>query len=99
MRSATHMRLQCGGSWRMAPGRRKLEHCTSSCATVGSMASSRHGKHGKAYMLQVARDGQYESLVKALPSGLRLAKKMSFIPAIMVLAVWLFAESLERLRI
>ena len=45
-------------------------------------------------MLQVARDGQYESL-----SGLRLAEKMSIIPAIVVLADWLFAESLERLGI
>ena len=47
-------------------------------------------------MLHVARDGQYESPVKALLSGRRVA---SIIPAIVVPADWLFAESLERLRI
>ena len=42
-------------------------------------------------MLQVARDGQYQSPVKALLSRLRLAEKMSIIPAIVVPADWLFA--------
>ena len=50
-------------------------------------------------ILQVAKDGQYESPVEALLSGLRLAEKMSIIPAIVVPADWLFAMSLERLRI
>ena len=52
----------------------------------------------KGRMLQVARDGQYESPVKALLSGPRLAEKMSIIPVIVALADWLFAESLERVR-
>ena len=50
-------------------------------------------------MLQVDRDGQYESPVKALLSGLRLAEKMSIIPVIAVPADCLFAKTLERLRI
>ena len=53
----------------------------------------------KGRMLQVARDGQYESPVKALLSKLHLAEKMSIIPAIVVPADWLFAEPVERLRI
>ena len=50
-------------------------------------------------MLQVARDGQCESPIKALLSGLRLAEKMAIMPAIVVPAEWMFAESLERLRV
>ena len=50
-------------------------------------------------MLQVARPGQYESPIKALLSGLQLAEKMAIIPTIVVPADWMFAESLERLRI
>ena len=53
----------------------------------------------KGRMLQVARNGQYESPKKALLSGLQLAEKMAIIPAIVVPADWMFAESLERLRI
>ena len=53
----------------------------------------------KGRMLHVARDGQYESPFKALLSGLRLAEKMAIIPTIVVPADWMFAESLERLRI
>ena len=50
-------------------------------------------------MLQVAKDGQYESPIKALLSGLRLLEKMSIIPAIVVPAEWMIAKSLKRLRI
>ena len=46
----------------------------------------------KGRMLQVARDGQYESPVKALLSGLRVAEKMSIIPTIVVPANWMFAR-------
>ena len=53
----------------------------------------------KGRMLQVARDGRYESPVKALLSGLGLAEKMSIIPVIVVPMDWMFAESLERLMI
>ena len=53
----------------------------------------------KGRMLQVARDGQYESPIKALLSGLRPAEKMAIIPAIVVPGDWMFAESLERPRI
>ena len=51
----------------------------------------------KGRMLQVARDGLYESPIKALLSGVRLAEKMAIIPAIVVPADWMFAGSLERL--
>ena len=50
-------------------------------------------------MLVKAKDGQYESPIKALLSGLRLAEKMAIIPAIVVQADGMFAESLERLRV
>ena len=50
----------------------------------------------KDRMLQVVRDGQYESPIKALLSRLRLA---AIIPAIVVPADRMFAEWLERLRI
>ena len=53
----------------------------------------------KGRMLQVAKDGRYESPMKALLFGLRLAEKMAIIPAIKVLAEWMFAESLVRVRI
>ena len=53
----------------------------------------------KGRMLEVARDGQYESPIKALLSGLRLAEKMAIIPAIVEVADWMFAESPERLWI
>ena len=53
----------------------------------------------KRRMLQVAKDGQYESPGKAILSGLRLAEKMSFIAAIVVPTDWPFAERLDRLRI
>ena len=53
----------------------------------------------KGRMLQVARDGQYELPIEALLSGLRLAEKMSIIPAIVAPPDWLFAESLEKLQI
>ena len=47
----------------------------------------------------MATDGQYESPIKALLSGLRLVEKMSIIPAMVVPADWMFAKSLERLQI
>ena len=53
----------------------------------------------KGHMLQVARDGQYESPIKPLLSGLRPAEKMAIIPAIVVPPDWMFAKSLERLTI
>ena len=53
----------------------------------------------KGRMLQVATPGQYESPIKALLSGLRLAEKMAIIPTIVVPADWMFAEPLGRLRI
>ena len=53
----------------------------------------------KGRMLQVATPGQYESPIKALLSGLRLAEKMAIIPTIVVPADWMFAAPLGRLRI
>ena len=50
-------------------------------------------------LLQVARDGKYETPVKVLLFGLRLAQKMAIIPAIVAPADWLFAGSLERLKL
>ena len=53
----------------------------------------------KGRMLQVARDGQYESPIKALLLGLHLAEKMGIIPTIVVPTDWMFAESLDKSRI
>ena len=50
-------------------------------------------------MLQVARDGQYETHVKVLSSRLCLAEKMAVISPVVAPAVWFFAGSLERLRL
>ena len=52
------------------------------------------GEAFKGRMLQVARDGQYESPIKALLLGLRLAEKMAIIPTIVVPVDWMFAQSL-----
>ena len=57
------------------------------------------GEALKGRMLKVARDGQCESPIKALLSGLRLAEKVAIIQAILVPADWIFAESGERLKI
>ena len=53
----------------------------------------------KGRMLQLARDIRYELPIKVLLSGLRLAEKMAIIPATVVPADWMFADSLVRLRI
>ena len=48
---------------------------------------------------KVAREGQYETPVKVLLSGIHLAEKMTIISSVVALADWLFAGSLERLRL
>ena len=52
----------------------------------------------KGRMLQVASDSQYESLIKALLSGLRLAEKMAIIPTIWSSKQWWLAWLRKELR-
>ena len=81
----------------MAP---ESEHFTSSCgkledgtrkralykflrySTINGFMAPREALKGR--MLQVTRDGQYESPIKALLPGLRMGEKMAIIPAIVV---------------
>ena len=46
-RSAAHMRLHHGGKWWMAPERRALGQCTSSCGVGGLRASYHHVKRSR----------------------------------------------------
>ena len=50
-------------------------------------------------LLQIVRDGHFESPVKSLLSALRFAEKMDLVPKYVVEGDWIFASALEKWRL